>query len=436
MRTTRATVAGGDGGVAATTTERGAERTLWLAVYVVLVLAPFALMAVAGLPRGRSVATDLASGLGFAALSVLALQLVMPSRARLFTAPFGVDVLVGFHRQMGLVALVLVVGHVVVLGLDDGDRWALLHPLDAPFRAQAAQVSTYALIVLVATSVARRRGSYERWRGLHVVLGVLLLAAAFAHVLGVAQYVDDAPIRWGVLALVVLGLAAVFHLRVARPFAATGAGRAYRLRSVTDAGGDAVTLTLDAEDGRGTPFAPGQFAWLKLADRPYGLSEHPFSYASSALHPERIAFTVKAAGDWTIAARDLAAGTRLLLDGPHGGWAPDPQAPGFLLIGAGIGITPVLSVATTLREQGDRRPLVVLHQVRDARQRPLAAEVDALDAEVHVLESGKGERLDRERLRAFVDGREDWPVLVCGPPAFHAITKDLAALGASDLTVQ
>ena len=45
--------------------------------------------------------------------------------------------------------------------------------------------------------------------------------------------------------------------------------------------GGATTVALRADGHPGRRFRAGQFAWLKLADAPYALTEHPFSYASS-----------------------------------------------------------------------------------------------------------------------------------------------------------
>jgi 3-phenylpropionate/trans-cinnamate dioxygenase ferredoxin reductase subunit len=143
--------------------DRGVERTLWLAGYVALVLAPVVLLVVAPYPGAASFGTTVAAGLGFAGLTVLALQVVMPSRARAFAAPFGIDVLLRFHRQLGAVALILVIAHVVVLIADDPDRFALVDFPNAPFRAQAGVI---ALLALTATSLWRRpmRLPYEAWR--------------------------------------------------------------------------------------------------------------------------------------------------------------------------------------------------------------------------------------------------------------------------------
>ena len=58
--------------------------------------------------------------------------------------------------------------------------------------------------------------------------------------------------------------------------------------------GGATTLRLRAEGHGGRRFEAGSFAWLKVADSAFGLSEHPFSYSSSAERPERPWFTIKA----------------------------------------------------------------------------------------------------------------------------------------------
>jgi hypothetical protein len=47
--------------------DRSGERTLWVAGYVALVLAPVVLLVVAPYPGAASFATTVAAGLGFAA---------------------------------------------------------------------------------------------------------------------------------------------------------------------------------------------------------------------------------------------------------------------------------------------------------------------------------------------------------------------------------
>jgi predicted ferric reductase len=102
----------------------------------------------------------------------------------------------------------------------------------------------------------------------------------------------------------VLGLV---ELRLLRPRRL--ARRAYVVERVGEERGAATTLALRADGHRGHHFRPGQFAWLKLADAPHALVEHPFSYSSSANRPERPEFTIKAYGDFTSRVPQLRPGT-------------------------------------------------------------------------------------------------------------------------------
>jgi predicted ferric reductase len=415
--------------------DRSAERTLWLAGYVALVLAPVVLLVVAPYPGGASFATTVAAGLGFAGLTVLALQVVMPSRARAFTAPFGIDVLLRFHRQLGAVALILVIAHVVVLIAEDSSRFSLLDIVHAPFRAKAGVVAILALLALTATSLWRRplRLPYEAWRALHVLLGLAVIGFAFAHVIGVSKFVATGPVRWGVLLFVLAAGAAAFYLRIGRPFAA--GARPYAVRAVRRERGGATTLELAADGHPGVPFGPGQFAWIKLAHAPYSLTEHPFSFASSAERPERPAFTIKALGDFTERVAELEPGTPVLLDGPHGSFHEALPGAGFVLVVGGIGITPAMSLLRTLADRGDRRPVTLLYGSREWDDVTFRDELQALAQQldldvVHVLSQppegwdGERGRIDAALLeRVLPDDVAERNVLVCGPPEMTAAAR-------------
>lgn len=404
------------------------QRTLWLAFYLIVVLAPLAFALVAPKDPSRSFGVDFAAGIGFGGFTILALQLVLPARVAFFTRPFGVDVLLRFHRQVGFLALALVVGHVVVLVVDDPERLRLLDPLEAPWRAQAGVAATAALLGLVASSLwrLRLRLSYEDWRGTHIVLGLAVLGFSFAHVIGVNEYLGFGSVWVATVLLLGAAGAALTHLRLVRPRAA--ARRPYRITEVRPERGGATTLALAADGHDGTPFAPGQFAWLKLAHAPYALSEHPFSYASSAESPGSPEFTIKPAGDFTAAVRELEPGTTVLLDGPHGSFVSShPDGP-YLLVAGGVGITPVMSILRTLADRDDGRHVTLVYGNRTADitfADDLAELERRLDLRViHVLSEpppdwqGERGRIDRPLLERALD-RIDRPlnVFICGPPA-------------------
>jgi predicted ferric reductase len=72
--------------------------------------------------------------------------------------------------------------------------------------------------------------------------------------------------------------------------------------------------------------------------------------------------TIKASGDFTRTVPDVTPGTRVYLDGPHGVFSMDRrQAPGYVFIAGGVGVTPMYSMLLTMREREDIRPVTLLY---------------------------------------------------------------------------
>ena len=403
-------------------------RALWLALYILLVLAPLVFALAAPRPAGRSFLVDVSAALGFGAFTILALQFVLPARARPFTAHFGVDVLVRFHKQIGSALVVLVLVHVVVLLLDDPAKVHLFVPVAAPWRAEAGLASVLALGGLLATTAWRRRLrlSYEDWRAIHCILGLAALGFAFAHLAGVGRYMRLSTI-WVTATLAIVGAtAALFHLRVGRPL--RSARSSFRVREVRRERGGATTVALEAWGHDGTAFAPGAFAWLKLAEAPFALAEHPFSYASSAHRPASPEFTIKASGDFTSGLHELRPGARMLVDGPHGSFEPRPGLP-LLLVVAGIGITPAMSILRTIADAGDATPVTLVYGSRRWEEITFREELTALNGRLgirvfNVLSDPHSTwRGPRGRIGAAVLERvlaavpRPAQAFICGPPA-------------------
>jgi predicted ferric reductase len=423
-------------------------RWALIAGYAVTVVVPLALIAGVLKPGASGRLVVFADALGFAALSLIALQIVTSGKWATTTRAFGLRRVLALHRHAGIAVLVLVVLHIAILVADDPSRLALLDSTSAPPRARAGMAALLALGALAATSVWRRhlRLSYERWKGLHLGLTVLVLAAAFAHVVWVDSYMSFPVVRWTMVGLIVLAASALFWARVARPYST--ALKPYTVEAVKPERGDAVTVELRAEGHRGVRFAPGQFARLRHAS--YALDDHPFSLSSSADTP-RPQFTVKALGDFSSALAALRVGDRVLLDGPHGEAVHDaPDVRGRVLIAAGIGITPSLSVIRTAAERRDARPLLLFYGARQQADITFREELLELERRlsslrvVYVLSRpergwiGERGRLDVDILRRHLpDDMSNWSSLLCGPPMMVTqLSEVLCRFGVSPAAIQ
>src|SRR4051812_967406 len=108
------------------------QRALLLAGYAVVLLVPLALLFGVVNPGAQGRLVIFADALGFAALSLIGLQMAVSGRWAATTKAFGLRSVLSLHRQAGIAVLVLVVVHVVVLMVADPSRLALLDPLTAP----------------------------------------------------------------------------------------------------------------------------------------------------------------------------------------------------------------------------------------------------------------------------------------------------------------
>lgn len=391
-----------------------AERLLWGLIYAVLALAPVAFLLAA--PETEEDDLLLPVALGFVAITMLALQVVLASRANVFTASFGIDRLIRVHRALGVLVLGLVGAHVATVVASEDDLLVWLNPVEAPLAGRLGQAAVLLLLLLAITMAWRRvlRIRYETWRGLHTAFGLGAITLAFGHVLAVSRFTATGAIRWITLIFVVVALLAAFHLRIVRPFHA--ARRPFRLAGSQREPDGSITLALEAVDDPGAVFRPGQFAWLKHAGTPYALAEHPFSYASCAGDPARPSFTVKPIGDFTEALSELDDDARFEIDGPHGSPALVDERDTILIAG-GSGITPSMSVLRTAAVEDDPRRLALLYFLRDVSKPAFKDELDALGHREEVTVSLFSDRVSAELLDGVLPAdRQRWSYFICGPP--------------------
>jgi predicted ferric reductase len=409
----------------------------WVALYLLVVGAPIWLMLIGPAPSGRGFWLELSVALGFAGLTQIAVQFVLIARFKGVTAPYGIDVILAYHRSIAVVAVAAVLAHPVILVIDNPARAALLNPIGGNWASRAAWVSVLALLAIVITSVYRQRLNieYERWRLLHLVLGVTAIVFAQLHVSLAGLYTNTAwkQVVWIGIAALMVGL--VVYLRVFKP--ARQSAYQWAVAEVRPEKGNTNVLSLEPVGHDGMRFLPGQFAWIKLAGSPWTLEEHPFSFSSSAERPGRIEFGIKELGDFTRAIREIKPGTRAYLDGPHGAFSIDrTPAVGYVFIAGGVGITPMMSFLHTMEDRGDPRPVMLIYAAKNETDLAYAEELDRLQQVlklevVYVLEKPSDEwqgekgfinaevlerRLPKERVqRAF---------FICGPPpmmnAVHA----------------
>jgi len=339
--------------------DRAGQVVGWLGTHMVVGLAPLGLCFTEAMP-GRGFLVNLSVALGFVALSVLGLQFALAARFSRASAPFGIDAVLRYHREISFLAVLAAFGHPVLLFVAADRYRVLLHIASAPLRAQLAWLSVAALATLMGTSIWRRalRISYPVWHVLHSVLGVLIVVAGLGHAFLVDHYFSEPWVRlvWALYGAAFLWLAV--WVRLVKPLRLWR--RPWRVAEVRPEPGGSVTIGLEPAHRHGghmLRFRAGQFAWIITGRTPFTLTYHPFSMSSSALR-SRVEFTIKQVGRFTSTVRWLEVGDKVYIDGPHGSFTME-QNPGlgYVFVAAGVGVTPFLSMLSTMADRGDQRPI-------------------------------------------------------------------------------
>lgn len=419
------------------------QMAVWSGLYLLIVVLLLVLTGLPPVPAGRGFWVELGVALGIVAFAMLALQFATTARFRRIAPYFGSDALLIFHRQAGILAVVVVFAHPLVLCLARPEYLAYFDPrINAP-RAVALSVVLVAVAAIVALSLWRRQVglSYEGWRLSHAGLSALVIAIGLIHALQVNHFVAGLGKQalWVFAAAVPLALLA--YLRVVKPWLSRR--RPYRVVEVRPERGEAFTLVLEPDGHAGFTFQAGQFAWLALGEHFLSLQQHPFTFSSSAAVSPRIEFTIKELGDFTRSIKDIQPGGLAYLEGPYGNFALDDQAGGAVFVMGGIGVTPAMSILRTLRDQRDRRPLRLIYGNTTWDDVAFREELAALESElklrvVHVLEDppddwqGETGYIAKELLaREHLEGEvENVYYFVCGPtPMMDAAEHALQELG-------
>jgi predicted ferric reductase len=368
---------------------------------------------------------------GFFALTVLVCAAVLPSRLRSLNRAFGIESVMEVHRFLGISSAVLVLVHLACVVANDPRSVALLDFPSAPPRAQAATMSTLALVALVTVVALKRRLrlSYESWRWMHVGLASAVLVFGALHVVWLNHALKVPAMSAAFLVLVAIVVAVASYRWLWRGL--LDPSTEFMIKEVRSESPTISTVVLAPRTSDGSwRFVPGQFAWVRMGRSP-AAEEHPFTISSSA-RDEYTTFTVRHAGDFTRTLTALPPGTPVWVDGPHGAFSGDiGRCSGFVLIAGGVGITPMMSMLRTAADRGDQRPyrlVVVASRPEDLLFREelgfLRASLDLVVTEVMRRPSDEWEGHYGDLgfgLLSLVLGSTEQPESVdfflCGPPA-------------------
>lgn len=415
----------------------------WLGLYVGMVVLPTLPFLLGDAPPGRGFWLELGVLLGFALLLMIALQFLLTGRFSRVGNPFGIDMVIQFHRHAGILLLGVLVAHPLIPILVDSKYLEFFDPRVNFLRAVFLILASIAMLLLMVLSLWRTAFglSYEWWRITHAALAAMVVVIGMAHAWQVGHYVQGWQKRMLLLMIGGAALGLLVHVRLVRPWQLKR--RPYRVVEVRQERGESTTVALEPVGHPGMRFRSGQYAWLTLGETPFTLQQHPFSFSSSDQDaPGRIEFTAKETGDFTRDLVQVDVGTPAFLEGPYGVFVVPDDAPGGVFIMGGIGVTPAISMLRSLRDRADQRPWLLIYGNSTLQETAFRRELQSLQQDldlrvVHVLSDppadwqGETGYIDRELLqRHLVDPFPTFSIFICGPePMMDSAETALLELG-------
>lgn len=382
---------------------------------------------------------------GFTGSYLMLIMVVLIARLPWLELSAGQDRLVRWHRRVGPWALWLITAHVllITLGYAQAAKVGILSQLwvfITTYPDVLAAIAGFCLLIMAGiTSIrlVRRRLKYETWWVVHLYI-YLGLALAFTHqIVTGASFIGHPLTRalWIVVWAATAGMVLVF--RVGQPIWRSLRHQLRVIEVREEAPGVASVICQGRRLDR-LAVSGGQFFMWRFLTRGLWWQAHPYSL-SALPQPPYIRVTIKELGDQGRAIRRLRPGTRVAIEGPYGAFTHHARTTDrVVLIGAGVGITPLRALLEDLPPRTDVQFIVrASHASELIHREEVAALVGQRGGRLHeLIGSRQRVRFDARVLRRLVPDLAARDVYICGPEQFSAGVVDAALrLGATEAQI-
>ncbi len=383
----------------------------------------------------------LGRALGIVAAVLMLAQVLLASRAPWIERVIGQDKAIVKHSRLGKWAISLMLGHfAIITGMTAHYNGTplLQTALDWPklgwFMAMVeVSIALFAAVFVMSFAAVRGLVKYETWHAVHLVVYVAVAFAVPHQFLKGTTFKSGGPATWFWALLYVVAFGSFVAYRIVRPLWIT-AEYAPRVDAVRGHPDGSVSIYVSGDGLERLRAASGQFFLWRFLQPGLWWQAHPYSLSVAAGGLLRL--TVKPVGDGSSSLRALQPGTRVLLEGPFGTFTRRARrGHQMLLIGAGIGVTPIRSI---LGDASPSDPITVVVRARSLEEAPLLDEITELarlrQAKLKVLVGPRGTTWgtadERVSVASFLTDPATADVYICGPRDWAlAVEADALAAG-------
>ena len=349
----------------------------------------------------------------------------------------GHDRLVTWHRKLGPWSLYLIGFHILLITVGYAGQFQVsifseLIDILTTFDWMWAALAGFVFMITAGVTSykkARAKLSYETWWMIHISTYAAIALSFMHQILNGPMFIGHPLNKAFWIALYSAMVFAIIYWRFVIPIYRS-LRHGIRVEKVVVEGPGMVSVIMRGHQLHRLKAQGGQFFGWRFLAKGHALISHPYSLsAAPTAHYLRI--TVKDLGDHSRSLADLKPGTRVFMEGPYGAFtAGRASRKHVVLIGGGVGITPVRAIIEEFRNGVQ---LDVIVRVSRSEDLILREELDYLAAQsegsirVHYLVgSRKIHPMDAKSITALVPRFADSDIYICGPAPLVDAVRDAA----------
>lgn len=424
---------------------KGLNQSLgWMFSLLVITLPLFLWGSYSQLPSAATLAgtfTFLAKSSAFVGFAGYAWSLILGARLRFIEPLFhGLDKLYIAHRIIGGTSIILIIMHPLFLSLRAWIRsFDNVLSLWSPFSMFFLQMGLVAFVVMVFAVIVTYwvKVKHQTFIRIHSMLGWVLIPSMLHVFLSHGAVANNEPLRKYMLVLSVLGLLAFMYHTVFGKWLM----KKYRYKIIKVAQlGDNIAEIYLKPLLRPISYSPGQLAFVSIIDP--SVDEEPHPFALTQHHNSRVtSIVVKNLGDWTAKMPLLQKGSTVYLEGPHGTFSyKNTDNNKQIWIAGGIGVTPFLAMARSLRKNS-KLNVDMYYCTRTSAEAVFFNELHKIANKqkhfrlIGVCEESEG-FITADKIEKLTPDLKERDIFICGPPIMmKTLQQQLLQKGLFDVQI-
>ncbi len=424
---------------------RGLNQSLgWMFSLLVITIPLFLWGSFSQLPSADTLAgtlTLLAKTSAFVGLAAYAWSLILGARLRFIEPLFGgLDKLYIAHRVIGGTAILLILLHPIFLSFRIwiSSFGEILH-MWSPFGPFYLQMGILAFVVAMLATVVTYwvKVKHQTFIRIHALLGWVIIPSMLHVFLSQGAIAGNEPLRKYMLVLSLLGLLTfMYHTVFGKWLMKKYKYKIIRVKKL----GDNIAEIYLRPMLRPISYSPGQVAFVSIKDPSVDEESHPFALTQH--HNSRVtSIVVKDLGDWTAKMPMLQKGSTVYLEGPHGTFSyKNTDNKKQVWIAGGIGVTPFLAMARSLRKNS-KLDIDMFYCTRTKAEAVFFKELHKIANKhnhfrlIGVCEESEG-FITADTIEKLTPDLKERDVFICGPPIMmQTLQQQLLQKGLFDIQI-